>query len=253
MKMLFIRLLSWLTGIFALWVSFVSFHNPFWYPFPQLAFLAWFLFAILALGGKRGKKEAFQKLVPAFLAACGACLVLLVAEEPMQRVLISLSLITLSWLPLELFFLSVYDTTHYPVHGISHINVALAPLAIFYAAAGIAGLRVFVDAPWWLPFMVLIPLSAVLFTTTEHPIADVAHRRRWRWIGALIGAHLAVFLIILPINLWAQGVLAALFFALPLRLRRYAFATVPSHRVTWIESSCGIFLLLFILLATAWA
>ena len=119
--------------------------------------------------------------------------------------------------------------------------------------ASLAGVSIFLRAPWWLVPLALTTVSATLAFSTTHPTADPKHRRRWTLLGACAGLHAAALALFLPVGLLVHGAIAALMVAFPLRLRRYAFAPHPSRAHAWSESVIASVLLLGLLVSARWA
>lgn len=254
MRMLLIRLLPWLSALFAFVTAEYQWSHPFPYPFPLVLWLAWFVFAILVIRWRKVSFRAtFEKMTPAVFAAASTIAAFLMAQDRIQRLGLTLVMVFLSWVTLELFFYYAYDPKRYPVNALSHVNLALVPLIVFYSSCGLSGLQLFLQTPWWLPMTIFIALGAILFALTEHPVADAAHRLRWRGLGMWVGAQAALLLVFLPVTVSVRGTLLALLFFVPLRIRRYAYAPHPSTRVSWLEGGAAFALFLFVLITAQWA
>lgn len=253
MWMLFIRLLPWISALVAFATAEYQWRHPFTYPVPLLLWLGWFILAIGVIRLKRVSFQAtFEKMTPAIFAAASTIAAFLMAQDQIQRWGLTLVMVSLSWITLELFFYYAYDPKRYPVNALSHINLALVPLIIFYSTCGLSGLQLFLQTPWWLPVAIFILLGAILFALTEHPVADAAHRIRWRGLGMWIGAQAALLLLFLPVTVSVRGALLALLFFVPLRIRRYTYAPLPSARVSWMEGVAALAFFLFVLLTAQW-
>lgn len=254
MRILFIRLLSWLSGFAAVFAAWRQWSDPLSYPLPLMCFLVWMIFAIILMSWHRTTVlTVLEKMAPAILVQCACIFACVMADSQVQKMLFSVSLALCAFIPLELFFFFLYDGKRYPVNGLSHVNIAFVPLAVFFTTIGLNGTRVFLRAPWWATVLVLVVSGIALFALTEHPTADIKHRRRWRILGAFIGLHAALFVLILPFNVWVHGVLAAILFSVPLRLRRYAYAPQPPMRMAWTEGAIAVIVFLFLLLTSQWA
>jgi hypothetical protein len=252
--MLFIRILPWLTALFAFGAAEYQWAHPLTYPAPLLTWFAWFVFAIgLIRWGKVSIRATFEKMTPSIFAAAAGITAFLMAQDWVQRLGLTLAFVFLSWVTLELFFYYAYDPKRYPVNALSHVNLALVPLTVFYGTCGLSGLQLFLQIPWWLSMVVFVFLGAVLFALTEHPVADSAHRLRWRGLGMWVGAQAALLLIFLPVTVSVRGALLALLFFVPLRVRRYAYAPHPSTRVRWFEGVVALSLFLLVLFTAQWA
>ena len=251
--MLLIRVLPWLTALLAFGATQYQWIYPLTYPVPLIAWFVCFFLAILAIRwGKVSPRATFEKMTPAIFAALSAIMAVLMAQYRIQRLGLTLMFVLLSWMTLELFFYYAYDPKRYPVNALSHVNLALVPLIVFYTTCGLAGLQLFLQTPWWLPVGTFVALGGVLFALTEHPVADSAHRLRWRVLGMWIGAQAALLLMFLPVTVSVRGALLALLFFVPLRVRRYAYAPRPSARVSWLEATIASGLFLFLILTAQW-
>lgn len=252
--MLFIRSLPVLSALVAFFTSQYQWTHPLSYPGPLLLWFAWFLTAILVIRwSKVSVRATVEKMTPAVFAGASAIAAFLMAQDTFQRLGLTLMLVFLSWVTLELFFYYAYDPKRYPVNALSHVNLALVPLTVFYSTCGLSGLQLFLQIPWWLPLLIFVALGAILFALTEHPVADPAHRLRWRGLGMWVGAQIALLLWFLPVTVSVRGMLLALLFFIPLRVRRYAYAPHPSRRVQWIEGAIALCLFLAVLLTAQWA
>lgn len=252
--MLFIRILPWLTALFAFAAAQYQWTHMLSYPVPLLA---WFAFFVGAIAVIRFQKVSFrasvERMTLPLLTGISVLFGFLMAESSLERIGLTVALIALSFVTLELFFYYAYDPTHYPVNAFSHVNLALVPFIIFYTTCGLSGVNLFLRAPWWLSVGIFFVLGMILFTLTEHPVADAAHRLRWRGLGSWIGIQAAILLIFLPVTVSTRGAVLALLFFIPLRIRRYSYAPRPPARLAWIEGIAAIFLFVTLLLTAQWA
>ena len=252
--MLFIRLTPWLTAILALVAAQYQWTHLFSYPAPLLLWFGWYLLSIFVIRwGKVSFRASLERMTLPVLTAMSAIFGFLMAESTIERVGLTLTLAALSFVTLELFFYYAYDPTHYPVNAFSHINLALVPFILFYTTCGLSGVRLFLQAPWWISVGILVVLGMVLFTLTEHPVADASHRLRWRGLGSWLGVQASLLLIFLPVTASTRGVLIALLFFIPLRIRRYSYAPRPSSRLAWIEGTAAVLIFFTLLLTAQWA
>ncbi len=254
MYFLFLRLLPWLSGIgmaVALWVQW---REPLAYPVPIVAGIAGFLLsAILLLWRRISLAGFFERIVPPFALLFAIGLGLLMIEDPLQQLFFSGVAVVAVTLSLEMIFYFLFDPKQYPVNALSHMALASVPLTAYALAAGLSGLTVFIHLPRWIPILLLGLYGLAAYWTTEHPVADVANRRRWRVLGVVIGLQVALFGLLLPLEVWTQGLLAAFLLAVPLRIRRYAFPPAPSSRIALFETICAILFFGGLLLTARWA
>lgn len=235
----------------ALWFQW---HQPLLYPVPLLIGIAIFSVASLLLLWKRISFAGFfERIVPPLALLFAITLAFLMIEDPLQQLFFSCVAVLTVTISLEMLFYFLFDPKRYPVNALSHMALASVPLTAYALAAGLSGLRVFVNLPAWIPCLLLGAYGLAAYWTTEHPVADVASRRRWRIMGVIIGLQVALFGLLLPLEVWTQGLLAAFLFAVPLRIRRYAFPPAPALRIAIFEA---VFVSLFfgaLLLTARWA
>jgi hypothetical protein len=177
---------------------------------------------------------------------------LLLAETRIE-VLIIIALAALaSFVSHELLFLLARNPAAYPVNGLSHINVAYVPLAIFYAVATSSGLMVFVHSSAAWQVVMCAVLGVVLFRTTGHPGASRQQNSVWMAVGGLMGIEIGFVSLLLPVSMSIQGLVAALLFCGALRVRRYLYDPKPSKRLALAESSVGLALFAITLATAKW-
>ncbi len=254
MYFLLLRLLPWISGVvmaFALWLQW---QEPLLYPMPLLGGFAVFLVSATLLLWKRVSLGGFlERIVPPFALLFAIGVGFLMIEDPLQRLFFSCVAVLAVTISLEMIFYFLFNSKHYPVNALSHMALASVPLTAYALTAGLAGLTVFVHLPRWIPFLLLGLYGLAAYWTTEHPVADRANRRRWRVIGVVIGLQVALFGLLLPLEVWTQGLVAALLFAAPLRIRRYAFPPAPSTRTAMVEAVCVAIFFSAVLLTARWA
>lgn len=254
MYFLLLRLLPWLSGVGIAFAFWLQWRDPLLYPVPLLIGIGVFaLSAFLLLWRRISIAGFFERIIPPLVLLFAIGLALLMVEEPIQYVgfaLIGVSTVTIS---LEMMFYFLFNPKQYPVNALSHMALASVPLTAYALAAGLSGLSVFVNLPFWIPCLLFSVYGLAAYWTTEHPVADVASRRRWRVIGVIIGLQVALFGLLLPLEVWTQGLLAAFLFAVPLRIRRYAFPPAPSSRTAIIETVCALVFFCALLLTARWA
>lgn len=254
MPSILFRPLPWIVGGLGLLLSWLQWKFPLTYPWPLLALLI----AYLAAGGiyaygRLKFLDAAGRLLPTALFIISASLSFLVIEQPLIRTALTLAVAFVPFFSLDLLYLALCDPARYPVNGLSRLNLALAPSAIFLLTIGLGGLQVFLRIQPWIALLALPFLAAVFFLVTSHPTADQAHRSRWTGIGAIAGFKAAALSLALPLALPVQGALAALIVALPLRVRRYGYAPAPSRRQAIVETCLHLGCFLLLLLVSRWA
>jgi hypothetical protein len=93
--MLLIRLLPWLTALFAFVAAQYQWTHLLSYPLPLVIWFVWFVFAILLIRwSKVSFRATFEKMTPAVFAAAGAILAFLMAQDAVQRLGLTLALVT---------------------------------------------------------------------------------------------------------------------------------------------------------------
>lgn len=253
MKYLLLRSLPLLTAAIVGILSWWQFVYWEWYPWLWLATFVCATMSALAIGYRRIAFREWLKMVPIFLVylvSGGASL--LVERGVQQWCMVGVS-IALVYLSLELLFLLGHKPSEYPVHGLSRFNIAIIPLGAGFLALSLSGFQVFLESPPWFAPLVCVVYSTVMFYATSHHASDHEQDRRWLWFGALVGIHMGILTMILPLDVIATGVVAALVIALPLRARRYTHDPKPPRRQAWIESGLYVSCLLAVFLFSRWA
>ncbi len=254
MRFLLLRLLPWIAGVGMASALLVQWREPLLYPLPLLCGALLFVAsAVLLLWRRVSLVGFFERVVPPFFLLFGIGVGFLMIEDPLQRWFFSAVAVLAVTISLEMMFYFLFNPKQYPVNALSHMALASVPLTAYALTAGLAGLTVFVQLPRWIPFCVLGFYGLVAYWTTEHPVADLANRRRWRFIGTVIGLQVALFSLLLPLEVWTQGLVAALLFAAPLRIRRYAFPPAPPIRMAVAEGLCAVLFFGALLLTARWA
>lgn len=235
----------------ALWVQW---RQPLLYPMPFLAGVGIFAASVTLMLWKRVSVAGFlERIVPPLALLFGIGLALLMVEDPVRQFIFSSIAVLMVTISLEMMFYFLFDPKRYPVNALSHIALASVPLTAYALAVGLTGLTIFLNTPAWIPCVLLGGYGLAAYWTTEHPIADVGSRRRWRVIGVVIGLQVALFCMLLPLEVWTQGLLAAFLFSVPLRIRRYAFPPAPSSRFAMVETIGAILSFVTLLLTARWA
>ncbi len=213
------------------------------YPWVALCGVAVVPVAAFVISWKRTPiSDFFEKMGPTFVLLLSLAFGLLLVEGALALgVLIAIAALA-TLISLELLFLFAYDPAAYPVNGISRVNLAYVPLAIWYAVRTSAGLLVFLHAPRSWHLVVTTILGAVLFRTTNHPGATRRQNAAWTLIGVLAGLEIGWIGTLLPVGMGIQGAIAALLLTGALRVRRYLYEPKPSRRMAWSEGVGGLLL-----------
>lgn len=198
-------------------------------------------------------RDALEKLGPSTLSLMILGSSFLLVETSVERWIVSLLFVGTILLVLELLFLLAHDAAHYPVNGLSRVNLTLVPVGGFYLAFTLTGLLTFIRIPWWMSMSGFAFYTAIVYWLTCHPTADHYHHRRWFLFGGCVGLHVGLLTLLLPVGMAVQGALAALLLAFPLRVRRYAFQPVPSSHLALAEGAMGGVAFFSLLLVSRWA
>jgi hypothetical protein len=254
MRFLLTRFSPWLVGAAALLASQWTWLHPRDYPWALGAVLAAYIAASISLGLKRlGYKDLAAKMIMPGFAFASIVLASLMAERVEERMLITILLTVIPLYSLELLYLLAHHPSRYPVNGLSRLNLALVPLSAYCIAVGLVGMQIFIRWPDWATLLSFITLGAAVARITEHPTVGRAASLRWIAFGAVIGLHVGLLAIVLPVGLEVIGSLAALAFAWPLRARRYSYEPKPPRRLAWIEGTGATVFFIAILLVSRWA
>jgi hypothetical protein len=209
--------------------------------------------AAIAIGWGRVRiVDALEKTVPTFVLLASLAFALLLIEGTVALwIVIGIAAIA-SFASLELLFLHAWDPAAYPVNGLSHVNIAMVPIAVWYAVSTSVGLRIFLQTSIWWHLALLTALGAVLFRTTAHPGATADQRRTWTLLGALAGLQIGVIGLQLPIGMQMQGIVAALLFCGVLRARRYVHDPKPSRTFAFAEAGLAVAVFTVALATAKW-
>ncbi len=196
--------------------------------------------------------DLVEKMLPTYVLLASLAFGLLLAEGPVAIGTIIALAAAASFVSLELLFLLIYHPSAYPVNGLSRVNIAYVPLAVWYAASTSSGLRIFLHVSPWIHIAILTALGAILFRTTNHPGASARQNAVWSAIGLLVGAEIGWIGLLLPVSMGMQGILAALLCTAALRARRYLYDPKPSRRLAWSEAMALLVLLAAALGTAKW-
>jgi hypothetical protein len=249
--LLLLRLLPCVVGATNVALFLLQARNPETYPWMILAAPVLLAGAGMLIASKKidDVVNMAARIVPGVLVMIACGYGMLLAEGWVAFWGIPLFAGIVSWLVLELLFLLTYLPTRYPVNALSHVNLALVPVTLWFAQSTSVGLLVFVHASPLIPLVVMPCVTALLFWSTVHVEANPEHRSRWALLGMWIGVQFGVLGLLLPFPISVHGAMAALLGAVAVRARRYGFMPRVPRSLMWSEV-LGVFVLLAALLAT---
>jgi hypothetical protein len=254
MIFLLVRGLPWIIGLLAFLACQWQWRDASIYPWPLVIVLcAYGASAALIAYRRLALDELVYKMMPGVVALASMGFAFLLVEAPESRLALSALFAGASAVSLEMLWLLVFDPARYPVHGLSRLNTAFMPLSAFFTCLGLTGLSYFIRTPEWLAPTVMSVLGLATFVLTASHSHSMTHRWRWGMLGALIGLQVGILAIILPVSVVVQGALAAILFAIPMRIRRYGSDPVPKRVVAWTEGVGAGVLFLTVLLVSRWA
>lgn len=254
MPYLFLRILPWLVGVASFAAAEWTWRHPSDYPWALVAVLVAYLASAVALGWRQlGPRDLATKTLMPAVAYVSLALASLLAERVEERWLLTALLTAVPAYALDLLFLLTHQPSRYPVNGLSRLNLALVPLSAFCFAVGLVGMQIFIQLPKWITILAFIALGAVFARLTEHPSVGRAVAARWTAFGAMLGLHVGILSVVLPVGLEVIGALAAIAFAWPLRARRYGYEPKPPRSLAVAETTGAMMLFLAILLVSRWA
>lgn len=238
---LLIRLLPLFVGLSEAGFFWWQKKSPGAYPWFVLAAAACLPLASAVIAWGRVKfGDLLEKMSPTYALILILGFALLLVETRWELYLLMALAAASSFVSLELLFLLARNPAAYPVNGLSHVNVAYVPLAVFYAVSTSSGLLVFLhsDGIWHVAMCAV--LGVVLFRTTGHPGASRQQNDVWMAVGGLVGLEVGLIGLLLPLGLSVQGLVAALLLCGALRVRRYLYDPKPSRRLALAEILIGL-------------
>lgn len=252
MFFLFLRVSPWIVAGFAALLSSWQWRSPTLYPWPLVAALcAYILGSIALLWRSSAWRSGAVALLPAFLAMFVIGFGHLLIEETGLRLWTTFLFAFIPWLALELGWFMLYESHHYPAKAFVRLNLALVPISTWYLLTTLQGIRVFLQV---LPsglMTVCVFMTVLWFVITLRSWRD-AREKRWLWASLVIGVHVALLLVVLPISMPVQGAIAALLIALPVRLRHLAHERRPFFRGLLLEGGALGLLWMGVLLSARW-
>lgn len=250
---LIIRVLPLLVGCLTTAVFWWQRSLPGFYPWLSLSGVLFFVLACLIIAGRRiSRSELIEIMAPSFILLLSLVFGILLIERTASMIFLAGLAGVASLVALELLFLQARNPALYPVNGLSHLNVALVPLAIWYAVSTSAGLLVFLHTPGLWHVLIVMSMAVILFRTTNHRDAKKEQKNIWMVVGGLAGLGVGLIGLILPVSIVMQGFLAALILAGVLRVRRYLYEPKPSRRTAWLELSLGFGAFVASIVSTKW-
>lgn len=234
---IFLRILPFLVSLFEVGVFYLQITKPLTYPWIVLAGVVALPLASFAISFKRlSLRDMLGKMIPSFVLLATLAFSLLLAEGAFAVWAIIILAALSCFISLELLFLLISHSSRYPVNGLSRVNIAYVPIAIWYAAATSSGLLVFLhmDRVWHVVFM--LSLGGILFRTTGHAGASASEKTVWTVLGMLVGAQAGLLGVLLPVSMAMQGTIAAFILCVSLRARRYMVEPKPTGRQAWVEA-----------------
>ncbi|MEK7655624.1 MAG: hypothetical protein AAB386_03020 [Patescibacteria group bacterium] len=196
--------------------------------------------------------DMLEKMTPSFVLLASLAFGLLLAETRIAYgVIVVLSIMT-TLISLELLFTLAFNQTRYPVNALSRVNIGYVPIAIWYTAATSSGLLIFLHvSKIWHPVLMVV-LGTILFRTTGHPGATRQQNAIWTALGALIGLHVGLLGLFLPVEMPVHGFIATIVLCSALRVRRYMYDPKPSGNHAWIETASALVAIIAVLSTAKW-
>lgn len=250
---LLLRILPLLVGLAQAGLFWSQKNSPGTYPWLVALAAAGLPLASVAISWGRVRfGDLMEKMTPTFVLVAVLGFALVLAESRAELHLLMALAAASSFVSLELLFLLARNPAAYPVNGLSHVNIAYVPVAVYYAASTSSGLMVFLHSDGVWHILLNAALGLVLFRTTGHPGASRQQNRVWMAVGGLVGAEIGALGLLLPVSLSAQGLVAALLFCGALRVRRYLYDPKPQRRMALAETLVGSALFAVALSTAKW-
>lgn len=252
MFFLFLRLSPWFVAVVSALVSSWQWRAPALYPWPLVMGLCVYVIALIALLWRSSAWRAGAiALLPAFFSMTMIGFGHLMIEETVLRVSTTAVFAFIPWLALELGWFMLYESHHYPARAFTRLNLALVPLSMWYLLTTLQGIQVFLQILSGMLMALCVFATVLWFVITIRSWKD-QREKRWIWASLVIGGHVALLLVLLPVSMPVQGALAALLVALPLRLRHLVHERGPFFRALWLEGGLLCVLWIGILFSARW-
>ncbi|MFA5129934.1 MAG: hypothetical protein WC477_03360 [Patescibacteria group bacterium] len=207
---------------------------------------------ILMVWRKRRNISEWRAMIPLIFTLSASGYALLLSEGIVSHWIIPIFVGCATWYLLHLMFVSIFLPARYPVNGISHANLALVPVALWFTAYTSYGLMVFINVSRLIPPGVMTLSCFLLFYGTSYASGATASRWRWTLIGTWIGLQIGILINAMPSSMETIGALAALCGGYALRVRRYGIFPLIPKRMMLIEALSAGGLLVLILALAAW-
>jgi hypothetical protein len=251
--MLLLRVVSILAGLANGYLFFLQVQRPAYYPWICVPSLVIYLVSVLVINRGHWKGvEHVRTLIPAavsiVISGCG----LLLTEGVLLQWVIPCFVGLVTYTVLELQFFHAYAPARYPANGISHVNLLLVPCLFWISAYTSVGVTIFVNVSRSIPVLVMSGVGFVLFYATSYAEATMTERWRWTWIGTWVGMQIGILGVVLPLNLYIHGAIAALCGGFALRVRRYSIQPPIVSRTIWTEFVLFFAFLIAICVTTRW-
>ncbi len=250
---LFLRLLPFFIPLCEAGFFLLQIQHPLLYPWIVLVSVVLFPLAAIAISwGQLPFRVMCLKMAPSFILLASLAFALLLVEGTVAISIVIALAAVCSCISLELLFLLCHHPVRYPVNGLSRVNVAYVPIAVWYMTATWSGLLIFlhIDRSWYVVFLAL--LSAIVFCTTGHTSATLEEDRTWTVVGLLVGMHVGLLGLLLPLGMQMQGIVAAFLISASLRTRRYIYDPKPTMRQAYIEATFAMVSFISVLVTAKW-
>jgi hypothetical protein len=230
MPILLLRFLPFVSGLAVYGLVSWQWQHPLTYPWACLGALAVVIAAVgLLLRDRQDRWSLAWTVFPTTLFLGAVSLAALMVERAWLQTGLSGIAGLVVYLVLELLFFHLYLPARYPVHGLTYLQTGLIPLTNAFFAWGSAGAMIFARnvTPWWLIPILLGAGNALMFSVTSLSESTAWQRRAWTIFGGSVGMLIGCLLLLLPLGIPGQALLAGLLSVLPLRWRRYTVHPRP--------------------------
>ncbi|MCW1892412.1 MAG: hypothetical protein KIH65_004200 [Candidatus Uhrbacteria bacterium] len=235
-------------GCFAMQAQYAN-----WYPWILVPAFIVFIGGIATMFRQRHWGwEDVRLAVPALMAFAAAGFGMLLVEGWLRYWGIPLFVGLVSYLLVELLFLSTFYASKYPVNGMTHMNLALVPVIFWLLAYTSSGLLVFMNTQRFSPMILFAVVGGVLWYVTAHPEATPESRLRWTLIGAWISTQIGMIIAIVPLRMEVHAMIASICGAAALRVRRYGIAPPIPRNMILLEVIGMILFLAAVAFTAAW-
>ncbi|MBU2566351.1 hypothetical protein KKG46_02200 [Patescibacteria group bacterium] len=249
----FYRLFSFICSALVVSFFYFQFKDPFDYPYIVLIGVVIVPVAAILMARKRiTYYDLLEKMLPLFVLLGVLVFAMLLAEKDLVRWMIIIVGGGSTFISLELLYYLIFMPSRYPVHGLAKMNIVYVPFIVWYFVSTSVGLMTFLHSSAWIHVVVMFLLGILIFRTTGHPEATKEQNRRWMFIGGLVGLHLGLLNVMLPISMLVQGAFSMLILGMILRMRRYLYHPIPSKYQAWAEGVVAIIMIVIVMSTTRW-